>query len=151
MKNGDDTSDTREEEGLLHHRGRFANAFEWERERTLADFVGAEREAETFAALRTPTPSLSTLVKRFMEKHFTAEQLLMDQLKARWPEVVGAQYAAMLRPLNVVDHCLAIEASNATVSYAYCNPSMQRIFLSKLKSLGFGDITMIRVVLPGRR
>ena len=130
----------------LHRRGSlkygFPNAFERSRERAVAEFVGEERRPDVFAALRPETPDIGKLVDDFRRCHF----------RSAWLEVGGgADYAAMLTPLAVKDGVLTVEAANATVSYAYANPAMKRVFLAKLKNLGFDQVTAIRIVLPGQR
>ncbi len=140
----------------LHRRGSlkygFPNAFERSRERAVAEFVGEERRPDVFAALRPETPDIGKLVDDFRRCHFRSDLLLVNDIKAAWLEGVGgADYAAMLTPLAVKDGVLTVEAANATVSYAYANPAMKRVFLAKLKNLGFDQVTAIRIVLPGQR
>jgi len=147
-----DAKEQPSDEGLLHHQGRYPTAFELSRERAVADFVGEERRPDVFAGLRTVTPAIDKLVDDFRRRHFRPEMLLLDDIKAAWTEVVGnPSYAAMLTPLAVKEGVLTVEATNATVSYAYANPAMRRVFLAKLKSLGFERVSALRIVLPGQR
>ena len=147
--------DEKKSERPLHRRGSlpygFPNAFERSRERVIADFVGEERRPDVCAGLRPATPTIGKLVDDFRRSFFRPDLLLVDDLKAVWPQVVGPDCTAFLTPLATHEGTLVVEAANATVSYAYANPAMQRIFLAKLKALGFDGVKNIRIVLPGQR
>jgi len=130
-------------------KGRFPNAVERDRERTLANWLGKERSPDVFAALRPKLKSASELVDSVMCNLHQGDVFVLHRLCDEWDCIVGAVNAKQTKPVFVRDGLLTIEVANPTWLYIF-RLQQGKMLTEKIAAYTHNKIREVRFVPPGR-
>ena len=122
---------------------------EREREEVLADFVGEERRAEVFASFRPAPKSIKSLVQAIVSEHPVEEIELLDNLKANWAAIVGADNASQCRPVSMSGKRLNVEVYMPAFMFVL-RGQLNRMINERLKAYTNGRLDTV-VLRPASR
>ncbi len=139
----------RDRSNLTHFR-RFPSRRERRREQALKDWFGTELGRNEIQARQQPSAPLEKTLDGLMKELGKGRQVLLEQIKDRWPELAGADIARQTSPLKLYHQCLDIEVSNSMWLYEL-QTRRKNLLLQRLKEFSNNQIQDIRLLPAGRR
>ena len=120
---------------------------EYEREQTLADFVGEERAPSVFASLRPAFQDAGKLASSIVGNLDLKSDALLKELERNWTCIMGADNASQCRPLSVENSALAIEVFSS--AWLYVLNGMKNVFSRRIAEFSAGAVKRIYFVQQG--
>ena len=124
---------------------RIPSKREMSREELLGAWLGEERESSVMADLRAMKTDMEALVGEVLAEVGQEEMLELTKLQDRWSETVGADNAAMSKPLSLSRGCLRIRVLNSSLKFVF-ERQMKASLLEAIAAQSHGLVTRIEFV-----
>ena len=125
---------------------------ERERESVLADWLGPERAPGVFAKLRPDARPIGLLATAIVRGLQPAELERMEQIRQRWPEIVGNENAEHFVPMSVDSRqMLEVGFFSPVWRFALDTPSNKSLIMTRVAELTGCELKGIRFVLATQK
>jgi len=139
----------RDDNGDRQDMQRAPSGREMAREYALELWLGEERRADVFAALRPEPASMKTLVDSLMETVDVKDMKLLEQLAVAWPALVGQDNAKQCKPHAIEKNTLLIEVFFSTWMYILKTPQQKSVISRRISDFTSGKISSVSFVPSG--
>ena len=130
------------------HSGRRPSTVERRREELMQDWYGDLAGPEIGAHMSKAQP-LGNFVDQAMGRFGLKDAMALDDLRAGWAELVGADVAQQAQPVALQRKTLIVEVKSA--AWRYILESEQKGRLERLvREASNGSVNYLRLVPPGR-
>lgn len=129
------------------HEGEFygiPSRREREREDLLADFVGEERRAEVFAALRPPVKTVKSLVEAIIQEHPIEDLELLERVQGAWASIAGTDNARQSHPVSIQNTVLNVEVYNSAFMFIL-NAQLKVVINTRLLNYTNGKLKQVHL------
>lgn len=140
--------DRRANRGRTHFR-RHSSFRERSREQALKDWYGAAEGVAEIVAHQSRAVPIADVVAEVLAGFGMQDALLLDELREKWPALVGADIARRTHPVMIQRGVLHIEVTGTTWCYVLEREHKTRI-LAEIRRVGAEQVTALRFVPLGR-
>ncbi len=132
------------------HSWRYPSPRERRREQVMRDWFGPDVAAGEIRSHQRPAVALGNSLDSLMRELGRGREVLLEELRDHWSELVGVEVARRTQPLRLFQDCLDVEVSHSTWLYEL-QTRLGAGLTERVAEFSKGRVCRLRFVPAGRR